>query len=52
MADTGTGISEKEFTRISERFYVTDKTRSRKSGSTGLGLSIVKPVFSNKKFTS
>ena len=45
IENTGSNIPEKEISKLWDKFYKVDKSRNRKLGGTGIGLSIVKNIL-------
>ena len=44
VQDRGCGIPQDEINRITEPFYMVDRSRSKKTGGMGLGLALVKEI--------
>lgn len=45
LTDNGCGIPKEEIDKLTQAFYMVDKSRSRKNGGAGLGLSIVDTII-------
>ena len=45
VVDNGRGIPQKEIHRITEAFYMVDKSRSRKEGGAGIGMALCKKII-------
>ena len=44
VSDNGRGIPEEEIHRITEAFYMVDKSRSRKEGGAGIGMALCQKI--------
>jgi len=44
ISDNGSGIPKEEIPRVTDVFYMVDRSRSKKAGGSGLGLALVKMI--------
>jgi signal transduction histidine kinase len=44
VSDSGSGISPEDMARVTDAFYMADRSRSRKDGGSGLGLALAKGI--------
>ena len=51
VRDTGKGIPKEELARITEAFYMVDKSRARRQGGAGLGLAICQEIVKRHEGT-
>ena len=49
VVDNGRGIPKQEIERITEAFYMVDKSRSRKEGGAGIGMALCKQIITLHK---
>lgn len=45
VVDNGRGIPREEISRITEAFYMVDKSRSRKEGGAGIGMALCHKII-------
>ena len=45
VVDNGRGIPKEEIARITEAFYMVDKSRSRKEGGAGIGMALCQKII-------
>ena len=45
VVDNGCGIPEQDIARITEAFYMVDKSRSRKEGGAGIGMTLCQKII-------
>jgi signal transduction histidine kinase len=45
VVDNGRGIPEEEISRITEAFYMVDKSRSRREGGAGIGMALCRRII-------